>query len=406
MTEERPIRILHLADIHLGVESYGPLDPTTGLSGRVGDFLRGLDQAIEEALSGEIDLVLFAGDFYRTRDPNPTHQRELARRIRRLSDAAVPTFLLAGNHDLPAATGRASSVDIFDALTVPHVTVAVRPGLLRVETRRGPVQIFALPWVQRSGLLTREAYRGKTAREVDALIVERVEQIIRASVEGLDPGLPRILAAHASVQGAVWGTERQVMLGQDIVLPRSVVLDPAFDYVALGHIHKHQVLATEPLAIYPGSIDRVDFGEEREEKGYVVAEVWQGGARYRFRPVNARRFLTLDLTAEGADPTARILEAIEAANVEGAVVRVHVHVTPELEPQVDLNRIRAALRGAYYTAAVTKRVERRYRQRLGERLAEELSPLDALEAYLQSRNEPPERIKALLELAEPLTREA
>src|SRR5262245_54482610 len=109
MSEREPIRILHVADIHLGIESYGPLDPSTGLSGRVADFLRGLDQAVDEALAGGIDLVLFAGDFYRTRDPNPTYQRELARRIRRLSEAAIPTFLLAGNHDLPMATGRASS---------------------------------------------------------------------------------------------------------------------------------------------------------------------------------------------------------------------------------------------------------------------------------------------------------
>src|SRR5262249_56905358 len=123
------------------------------------------------------------------------------------SEAAIPTSLRAGTHDLPMATGRASSIDIFDALTVPHVIVARRWGVQVIETRRGPLQLVALPWLLRSALLTREEYRGKTLAEVDQLIVEKVERFLRDAVERLDPAIPRVLAAHASVQGAVWRTE-------------------------------------------------------------------------------------------------------------------------------------------------------------------------------------------------------
>src|SRR3972149_2252343 len=96
-------RLLHFADLHLGVESYGRPDPETGLSSRVGDFLAALDFTVDWALESGVDLVLFCGDAYKSREPSPTLQREFARRIKRLSVSGIPVFLLVGNPDLPTA---------------------------------------------------------------------------------------------------------------------------------------------------------------------------------------------------------------------------------------------------------------------------------------------------------------
>src|SRR5215213_8305821 len=134
------LRILHLADIHLGMENYGRVDPATGLSSRLGDFLHSLDSALDYALEHEFDLVLLAGDVYKNRDPSPTIQREFARRIRRLSEAQISTFLLVGNHDLPNTWARAHTVEIFDTLAVPLVTVARTSGVFRIPTRQGDIQ--------------------------------------------------------------------------------------------------------------------------------------------------------------------------------------------------------------------------------------------------------------------------
>lgn len=76
MTEA--IRVLHFADIHIGMENYGKTDPQTGLSSRVVDFLRRMDTMIEMARERDVDLVIFAGDAFKTRAPNPTYQREFA----------------------------------------------------------------------------------------------------------------------------------------------------------------------------------------------------------------------------------------------------------------------------------------------------------------------------------------
>ena len=104
------MRILHFSDLHIGVENYGRIDPETGLSTRLGDFLDSLEQVVEFALNEGGDLVLLAGDAYKGRDPTQTHQREFAKRLNRLSQAGIPTFLLVGNHDLPAASRAASDL--------------------------------------------------------------------------------------------------------------------------------------------------------------------------------------------------------------------------------------------------------------------------------------------------------
>jgi exonuclease SbcD len=69
------MRILHFSDVHIGVENYGRPDPETGLSTRLADFLDTLDEVVDYALENKVDLALFCGDAYKSRDPSQTHQR-------------------------------------------------------------------------------------------------------------------------------------------------------------------------------------------------------------------------------------------------------------------------------------------------------------------------------------------
>ena len=76
------MRIIHFADLHLGVENYNPgINPDTGLPLRLHDFLAVFDEVVEYALNQKVDLVLFCGDAYKSREPSQTHQREFARRV-------------------------------------------------------------------------------------------------------------------------------------------------------------------------------------------------------------------------------------------------------------------------------------------------------------------------------------
>ena len=247
------IRIMHLADLHIGMENYGRLDPATGLNGRVMDFLRRLSEAVDYALENEVDLVLFAGDAYKTRDPNSTYRREFARRIKRLADAGIPVVLLVGNHDLPAQDKRASSIEIFRTLDVPNVLVGNRDRLHQITTRQGaPIQVATVPYPVRQRLLSRDEHKDKTIAELDILVQQLVAENIQALAEQADPSIPAVLTGHFSVSDAEYGSERTVMLGRDVVVLKSVLAVPAWDYVALGHIHRHQELnrGQQPPIVY------------------------------------------------------------------------------------------------------------------------------------------------------------
>ncbi len=396
------IRLLHFADLHLGVENYGRLDPETGLSTRLMDFLGAFDFVIDCAIEREVDLVIFAGDAFKNRDPSPTHQREFARRIRRLSAAGIPTFLLVGNHDLPNAIKRAHAVEIFDTLETPNITVAERPNFYRIETRKGPVQVVALPWVTRSHLLTRDEYYGLSSEQVNEKIAHTLYRIMAQLTERVKDAEPAILVAHGTVPGAVFGVERSVLLGQDVLLDPTILKDSRYDYVALGHIHKHQSLNEQPPVVYSGSIERIDFGEANEAKGFVIAEIDDGPTRWEFveTPTRPFREIVLDVRDEPA-PMLAIQARLAKIDVSDAVVKVVIKATVDNESHLDVQEVRRLLGDAAHVAAIVRDVERPTRLRLGS--AQEISeagPRELLERYLEAKQVPPERRAVLLHYAD------
>ncbi|MDP2776248.1 MAG: metallophosphoesterase, partial [Anaerolineales bacterium] len=148
------MKLLHFADAHIDMANYGRHDPETGLPVRVLDFLKSLDTIVDTAFSEKVDMVIFAGDAYKDRSPAPTFQREWDKRIMRLSQAKIPTLLLIGNHDISPATGRAHALQEFKTLQVPFVKVLDAPCLLKSEDLWDlPVQVIAMPWISRSGLM-------------------------------------------------------------------------------------------------------------------------------------------------------------------------------------------------------------------------------------------------------------
>ncbi|WP_376790301.1 exonuclease SbcCD subunit D [Thermoflexus sp.] len=415
MTGE-PIRVLHFADLHIGIETYGQIDPQTGLNRRVVDFLQAFDHVVEHAIEGEADLVLFCGDAFKNRDPSPTYLREFAARLRRLLEAGIPVFLLVGNHDLPGMEKRATPLDIFGEFRPllregERLMVGRREAVHRIRTRRGLLQLIAMPFPMRARLLKDEAWRNLPAEELDHKLREALYLLLRRMLETeIDPALPTIVAGHFSIEGAVYGSERQVMIGHDVVLPPSMFQYSAIDYVALGHIHKHQEVGNgSPPIVYSGSVERVDFTEEGEPKGFCWVEVRRGKTQWRFVELPARRFITLSIDLRNAsDPEMAAIAQIrrDALSLREAVVRVRLRIRPEQGERLREIRIREELEkaGAFYVSAIQMEREEARRARIALSEVERLTPLELLERYLESQDPPPdpERRARLLRAAEQL----
>ena len=405
-TERGAIRVLHFADAHIGMAAYGKTDPNTGLSSRVADFLARMDEMISFAEDGDVDLVIFAGDAFRSRSPNPTHQREFARRVQRLSRLA-PTILLVGNHDLPANAAKASSIDIYDTLDVPNIWVARDYELRRIATKRGDVLVAAAPYPMRSRLLADMARPKTIAEQDDALRQAAQSQLLAMSEQAdaeADADTPRLLCGHFGVDGALWGSERGIMLGRDVALDPQA-LTAGWDYVALGHIHRHQNLtqgrAGLPPVVYSGSLERIDFSEENHVKGFCWAELARGRTNWRFVELDARRLLTIDVDCRQSDkPTADALAALKQRELKGAVVRLRIRLSPESESLLNDKLIVKELQraGVFHIAALRMQVDRPARTRLGAN-PEGFTALELLERYFDAQEVEAGRRDELLRLA-------
>jgi exonuclease SbcD len=399
------LTILHFADAHIDMANYGRHDSHTGLPLRVGDFLKSLDSIVETAITERVDLVLFAGDAYRDRNPAPTFQREWGRRIMRLARAGIPTLLLVGNHDLSPALGRAHAIEEFSTLEVPHVRVLDRPAFLRPDELEGlPLQVIAIPWIARSALMANLEMSAAKPSEVFTQIEERLTELVQGWIENADPDLPLVLTAHASVQGAVYGGERTVMLGSDLVLPGSLVKDPRLDYTALGHIHKPQNLNEQahPPVIYPGSIERVDFGEAADDRYFVVARVARGHTEVEWRKLTGirpfiDRRLRLESTVDITDQLRSALPPVE--QLEGAIVRLVLEYPREWEAMIDEAALREYTASAFEVHLVKRpQMETRVRIPDGQNVGS-LTSLELLDLYWRASHTDPADGETLNRLA-------
>lgn len=384
------LKILHFSDAHIGAANHGRRDPHTDLPLRVMDFLASLDTIVDAAMAEKVDLVLFSGDAYDNRNPTPTMQREWGRRIMRLSKAGIPALLLVGNHDLSPALNRAHALDNFSTLDVPNVVVADRPRLFHPADLFGlPLQVIAIPWIPRSSLI---AHFNLSAAD-PGLIYEKLEgnlaDLFETWLGECDPSLPVILTAHTSIQGAQYGAYRTVVLGSELTLSPALVKNPRFNYVALGHIHKGQDLneGQQPPVVYPGSIERVDFGESGEQKYYVLVQVAQGRpTTLVWRELKTRPFVLRTVKPDNAQTMmSDLLAALEPrSDLEGAMVRLTVDYPREWDAMIDEAALRAAAVGAFEFHLI-RFPRQETRLRLPEdRTVGSLSPPELLDIFLRA----------------------
>src|SRR6476661_241426 len=386
------IKILHLSDIHMGSGfSHGRINPETGLNTRLEDFAATLSKCMDRAISEPVDLVIFGGDAFPDSTPAPFVKEAFARQFSRLVDAQIPTVLLVGNHDQHSQGQGGASLGIYRTLGIPKFIVGDRLDTHLIHTRSGPVQVVTLPWLTRSTLMTRSETESLSMGDVNQLLTEKLTIAMEGEIRRLNPDIPTVLLAHLMADKASLGAERFLAVGKGFNIPVSMLTRPCFDYVALGHVHKHQNLnaSNDPPVIYPGSIERVDFSEEKEDKGYVLIQLERGSAQWEFCPLPVRVFRTIDVDISTAeDPQATLLKAIGKKDIKDAVVRLIYKLRSDQLDQIETASIHKSLSEAHNYTIQAELVSQLARPRLPELgSSASIDPMDALKTYLDNRED-------------------
>ena len=401
------IKVLHLSDIHLGSGfSHGKINPETGINTRLEDFVNTLRICVDRAIQEPVDIVLFGGDAFPDATPPPYVHEAFASQFRRLADAQIPAVLLVGNHDQHSQGSGGASLSIYRTLVVPGFIVGDTINTHRLATRSGEIQIITLPWLNRSTLLTRPETEGLAQAEVNEMLIEKLQPVLEGEIRGLDPQLPTILLAHLMADRANLGAEKFLAVGKGFTIPMSMLIRPEFDYVALGHVHKHQNLnpSNDPPVVYPGSIERVDFSEEKEDKGYILLEIEPGKADWEFCTLPARPFLTIEIdVSKTEDPLEAVLSAIAKQEISDKVVRLIYKLRSQQLDVINTSAIDRALQAAHSHSIRPELVSQLARPRLPELgVGNTLDPIEALTTYLNNREDLLDIRQDLLEAASTL----
>lgn len=361
------MKILCTADIHIGQTSYGHIDPSNNLNTRTIHTLNVLDDMIQYAIDN-CEMFIFAGDMFKNNLPSPTLQDEVYKRIKKLNDNKIHTILLDGNHDVSRLETSKSSLKAFDTFKLSYI----HHSKFYKEIDINNINFVMLPTYT-----TREEIQ-KTLKDFNK---------------------PTILIGHFTLLGAAlndWLIDtNEANISTDDLNKANVKA------VILGHLHRHQILNTNPLMLYTGSPTRIDFTEEEQEKGFVVLDT--SDYSYQFIQTNSEQFKTIRIDIseleEGIDVNDYIYQQLNKVDVKDKITRVILTLTTT--QIIDEKLIYKTLSDAKSLANIQKKyINKKYTR--NSNITNDLTISKSIEVYYKDKERSKERIKLAKEILKTL----
>lgn len=253
------MRILHTSDWHLGQNFYS--------KSRVAEHAAFLDWLLETAEAQQVDAIIVAGDIFDTGAP-PSYARELYYRfVVQLQQTGCHLVVLAGNHDSVATLNESREI-----LAFLHTTVVAAAGCAPfiLKHRDGtPGAVFCpVPFLRPRDIVTSQA--GLSGSEKQQHLLAAItdyyqQQYQQACALRGDAPLPIIASGHLTTVGASKSDAvRDIYIGTLDAFPAQNF--PPVDYIALGHIHRPQIIGGQDHIRYCGSPIALSFDETGKAK--------------------------------------------------------------------------------------------------------------------------------------------
>ncbi|MFQ6134930.1 MAG: exonuclease SbcCD subunit D [Nitrososphaerales archaeon] len=345
------MKILHTADLHLGLTFIDAVLGYRASEERRLDLLANFDRMVDKAIREEYDFFLISGDIFQTTNPSGRTFVDFSTRIGMLSDAGVQIVVIPGNHDIPKSTPSVNMTRGLAEARAPkfHLQSETPDKPLILESRDGrKVGFLQIPYLSPQSVVHLEdvTSEGELAERYNAFIKERIDLLLED--RNLEDAAYRIILAHGTVAGASYGSERS-FISFEIPIWTQTLLRSGINYVAMGHIHLPQTILGGGCIYYPGSIERMTFGEEGQEKKFITLEEEKGELKPSYHTLPCRPMLTIkapDLAAS-TDPTPRLKELIDASDIpKGAMLRLLAKIprrtvlkTGDLEESLQKKRV-------------------------------------------------------------------
>ena len=233
-----------------------------------------------------------------------------------------------------------------------------------------------------------------TIEDLNKQIIQTLDNSLEKEISKINKSIPCIFSGHLTVMEAKTSTETLMSIGADYMFPAQFFARPEFEYVALGHVHKDQVLIKSPPVIYSGSLERVDFGEKNDIKGFYVIEIEpkkSQGSRlvsYKKVPVSARNFreYIINIPKETEFPVNIIEEELKSNDIKDSIARITIESTREHYESINDPKIQSILSNAKYL--VSTELKLISEKKINDlQITENLGIIDSFEKYLENFKE-------------------
>jgi exonuclease SbcD len=379
------MRIMLSPDLHCFYDNYGKVLPD-GKHSRLRDWEHTASYLLQAAVDNDVDIAVFPGDFFKNSRPAPEQIIEVATLLDSFASHGIKVVGCPGNHDLVGA-GKPGPVDLIkmgcddmmiNLFSTPDV-------LLQIDG----VNIAVLPSVKPSSLIDQAEDPAALASLVSQKLVEIARSLMVQCLE-YGPGCKNVLIGHWTISGSVASSGQLLYGSTDPVIPLAELTAMEWDAVLFGHIHKAQILCEKPFVGYAGALERVDFGEEDDERGCYIIDLDKGS--YEWIELPARKFLTVYANINTSDDIQVLYDRLIGKcgsdylllpDIASKIVRVKYKIKEELAVAIDHTKMMQALQASIpeHIAGIFPEVERSDRSRDAS-ITEETGPVEALGKWL------------------------
>jgi DNA repair protein SbcD/Mre11 len=242
------MKLIHVADTHLGLAAFSRLDPESGMNLREKQIYDNFLAAIDEIIRQKPDTLVHAGDLFDTVKPKTKAYTTVLEALDRLHANGIPLIIIAGNHSMAKTRYTTSPYEVL-TYHPSQITAAFRFRYEKVEIQDTVFHLIP-------NMLRAEDYR--TA--YDEIEFSKKHH--------------NILVTHG-LATAIKDKRLATVAEHEL---DSTILSENFDYIALGHYHRQCQITDN--AWYSGSTEYFTYGEIKDEKGGLIVDTGRRAVRH------------------------------------------------------------------------------------------------------------------------------
>ncbi|MEZ8494229.1 exonuclease subunit SbcD [Vibrio splendidus] len=373
------MKILHTSDWHLGQNFYN--------KSRKNEHERFLQWLLEQVTEHDIDAIIVAGDIFDTSTP-PSYAREMYNKfVVDSNKIGCQLVLLGGNHDSVSVLKETQQLlKYMGADVIPNTNEDHATQVVELKGKNGDVEalVCAIPFIRPRDVLTSQA--GVTGverqKQLGNAIKQHYQSVYDAAVEKRatfenSEHMPIIATGHLTAMGVQQSDSvRDIYVGN---------LDgfaadgfPDADYIALGHIHRPQVVAKREYIRYCGSPIPLSFDELKSQKQVCVVEFIEGERTISQLPVPTFQPLA-EIKGDLSEIESQLNQYIGLDSDQSVWLSIEVQAQDYLSDLQE--RMRALTEGLNVEVLQLRRARERRNQALEQESAETLSELSPMDVF-------------------------